>query len=94
MNLNIVKALVAKDFSLFFRNRFFAVITALGLIFYLVIYFVMPSSVDEELEIGLYAPVLPPAFELIQEEEGLVFELFESKVSFPSSQISTIWPKS
>lgn len=36
MNLRIIGALVSKDFSLFFRNRFFAVITVLGLITYLV----------------------------------------------------------
>ena len=79
MNWRVIKALVAKDFSLFFRNRFYALITVLGIVFYLIIYFVMPSSVDEELEIGLYAPVIPPVFELIQQEEGLEFEMFESE---------------
>jgi len=78
MNLGVIKALVAKDFSLFFRNRFYTLITVLGIVFYLIIYFVMPSSVDEELKIGLYAPVIPPVFELIQAEEGLKFEIFDS----------------
>jgi len=81
MNLGVIKALVAKDFSLFFRNRFYAYITVIGIVFYLIIYFVMPSSVDENLEIGLYAPVMPPVFELIQEEEGLDIVLFESEES-------------
>ena len=78
MNWRIIGALVAKDFSLFFRNRFFALVTALGLIAYLVIYFVMPSSVNENLEIGLYAPVMLPAFEQIQ-GEGLEIEGVESE---------------
>jgi ABC-2 type transport system permease protein len=78
MNLGTVKALVAKDLTLFFRNRFYALITALGLVFYIVIYFVMPSSVNEQLEIGLYAPVVPPAFELVQSQQGLHFEMFDS----------------
>jgi len=81
MNLGVIKALVAKDFALFFRNRFYAYITIIGLVFYLIIYFVMPSSVNENLEIGVYAPVLPPVFELIQEEEGLDIVLFESDES-------------
>ena len=68
MNWRIIGALIAKDFSLFFRNRFFALMTAFGIIMYLIIYFVMPSSVDESLDIGLYAPVIPPVFEQIQEE--------------------------
>jgi len=78
VNWRIIGALVAKDFSLFFRNRFFALVTALGLIAYLVIYFVMPSSVNENLEIGLYAPVMLPAFEQMQ-GEGLEIEEVESE---------------
>jgi ABC-2 type transport system permease protein len=78
MNFGVIRALVAKDFTLFFRNRFYALITILGIITYLVIYFVMPSSVDEELEIGLYAPVKPPVFELIQQEKGLEFHEYNS----------------
>lgn len=81
MNLGVIKALVAKDFALFFRNRFYTYITVIGMVFYLIIYFVMPYSVDENLEIGLYAPVLPPVFELLQEEEGLDIVPFDSENS-------------
>ncbi|UCG82399.1 MAG: ABC transporter permease [Dehalococcoidia bacterium] len=70
MNWRAIRAVVSKDFTLFFRNRFFAVITVLGLVTYMIIYFVMPSSVDETLEIGLYAPVVPPSLELIQKGDG------------------------
>ncbi len=78
MNLRIIGALVAKDFSLFFRNRFFTLVTVLGLVLYMVIYFIMPSSVNENLEIGLYAPVMLPAFEQMQ-GEGLEIEVVESE---------------
>jgi len=78
MSLRIIGALVVKDLSLFFRNRFFAVITVLGLVAYLAIYFVMPSSVNESLAIGLYAPVMLPAFEQMQ-GEGLEIEGVESE---------------
>ena len=78
MNLRIISALVAKDLSLFFRNRFFALITVLGLVVYIVIYFIMPSSVNENLEIGLYAPVVLPVFEQMQ-GEGLEIEQVESE---------------
>jgi len=78
MNWRIIGALITKDLSLFFRNRFFAIITVLGLVFYIVIYLVMPKSVDESLEIGLYAPVALPAFEQIQ-EEGLEIEVVETE---------------
>jgi ABC-2 type transport system permease protein len=77
MNLRIIGALISKDFSLFFRNRFFALMTVFGLITYLIIYFLMPSSVDETLKIGFYAPAMPPVFEQMQ-EGGLEIEVVES----------------
>ena len=46
MNLAGIRALVAKDFTLFFRNRFFALMTSLALVVYVGLYFVMPGSVD------------------------------------------------
>jgi hypothetical protein len=77
MSWPIVRALIAKDFTLFFRNRFFAFISVLGIAAYIAIYFVMPASVDEELDIGLYAPVIPPIFEQLQ-GEGLSIEVVDS----------------
>lgn len=59
MNWGVIGTLVAKDISLYFRNRFFALVTLLALVAYLVLFFVMPASVDETIEIGLYAPTLP-----------------------------------
>lgn len=77
MSWPIIRALVAKDFTLFFRNRFFAYISVAGIVAYAVLYFVMPSSVDEELDIGIYAPVLPPVFQQV-EEEGLSIGMVDS----------------
>ncbi|MEE8373133.1 MAG: ABC transporter permease [Dehalococcoidia bacterium] len=80
MNWRTVRALVFKDLTLFFRNRFFAVMAVLSLVMFSLIYFVMPSSVDETLKLGLYAPTVPPALELMQETDlGLEFEQFESE---------------
>jgi ABC-2 type transport system permease protein len=77
MNWQNVRALVAKDFSLFFRNRFFTVITVLGVVFYIAIYFLMPNTVDENLQIGLYSPVTFPVLEQM-EGEGLEVKSVES----------------
>ncbi len=78
MNFRIIRALVAKDLSLFFRNRFYGLITVLGIVVYITIYLVMPGSVDEKLEIGLYAPVVPPVLEQLP-EEGVEVEAVESE---------------
>lgn len=77
MRWSVVKALAVKDFSLFFRNRFFAVITVIGLLFYLLFYFLMPKTVDETLEIGMFSPVDIPLFGEV-EEEGLSITFAES----------------
>lgn len=78
MNFAVIRALLAKDFALFSRNRFYALVTVLGIVAYTAIYFVLPGSVNEDLEIGLFAPVVPPVFSLIQ-EEGIKFEAFETE---------------
>ncbi len=77
MNARRIAALVAKDTVLFFSNRFVAVITVLGLAFYLLVYFLMPSSVDETLRIGLHAPGVPSI--VGGSEQGLEVEVFASE---------------
>jgi ABC-2 type transport system permease protein len=77
MNWGRIKALIVKDSSLYFRNRFIAVITVIGIIIYIGFYFLMPRSVDETLEIGIYSPVDIPGFTQI-EAEGLEFIPVES----------------
>jgi ABC-2 type transport system permease protein len=68
MNWRIIGTLAAKDLSLFFRKKGILALTILGLVFYLVIYFVMPDTVDESLKIGVHASGLPPIFEQLPEE--------------------------
>ncbi len=77
MNWRIIGILISKDLSLFFRKKGIAVLTVLGIVFFLVIYFVLPNTVDENLEIGIYSPDALPAFVQI-EEEGLEIALVES----------------
>ena len=78
MNWGIIRTLIAKDASLFFRKKLFLMLTALGFVFYIVIYFVMPNTVSETLKMGLYAPVPLPSFTEMQ-EEGLEIVTVESE---------------
>lgn len=76
----LIQALVAKDFNLYFNNRFFAMITVVGLVFYIAAYYLMPKTVDETLEMAIYADQLPQALSQgLEEEEGLVLELMPSE---------------
>ena len=78
MNWRIIGTLVSKDLSLFFRKKGILALTVLGLVFYLIIYFVMPSTANENLKIGVYAPELPPVFEHLP-EEGLELSVVDSE---------------
>lgn len=79
MNWPTILPMVAKDLKLFFRNRFFAFITVLGLAAYAAIYLAMPRSVDEMIGLGLYTPTLPPQFAQQIEEASEPLLLAESE---------------
>jgi len=59
MNWRIIGTLVQKDIALFLRNRFFAFLSFVSLIAYVVIYFVLPDTVDEKFKAALYPPTTP-----------------------------------
>jgi ABC-2 type transport system permease protein len=81
MNTRIIKALLKKDIALFMSNRFYMLITVIGLVFYIGIYFVLPAQLDEKLSLAMYAPVLPPAFAQLTENEGADIEFFPDEAS-------------
>lgn len=85
MNPRILSTIVLKDLKLFFKNRFFALITVLGLVFYAGVYLLMPREVDEMLEIGLVAPTLPSTFSDQLREEGLILQVEESEDALKES---------
>ena len=79
MNLRVIAELVRKDTALFFRNKFFVTLTILGVVAYIVIYFLMPASVDETLEIGLYSPGGTPSILDDVSEQGLEIQTLDSE---------------
>lgn len=54
MNRRIIKSLIRKDLTLFFKNRFIVLITFLGLVFFIILYFVMPKSIEDKMGLGIY----------------------------------------
>lgn len=78
MNYRGIFALASKDFFLYFQNRLFAVVTVLGIVAYLVVYFLLPAGVDQTIELGVYAPVQLSSLENVQ-EEGLKINFFDSE---------------
>ena len=79
MNWGIIRALIQKDVTLYFRNIMSAAFTVLFLVFFFTVYFVMPSTADNTLKIGIYTEVVPPSFMEAEEEEGLEIILASSE---------------
>lgn len=71
MSAQTIGTLVSKDLNLYFRNRFFAFITVLALVMYIAMYFFLPDTVDETLELAVYAPDIPRDVLEDMEEDGL-----------------------
>jgi ABC-2 type transport system permease protein len=55
--MNRIFAIVRKDLAQIFRNRFVAVISLMVIVIFAVIYYLLPSRVDEVFKIGFYLKV-------------------------------------
>ncbi|ADJ26587.1 ABC-2 type transporter [Dehalogenimonas lykanthroporepellens BL-DC-9] len=77
MNGRVIGALLKKDLSLFMSSRFYLFITILSLVFYVAIYLIMPANTEEKLSLGMHAPLVPPAFEMLA-AEGTEVSYFDS----------------
>ena len=76
-----VAAIISKDLRLFSRDRFYVLITVLGLVMFGGVFWVLPADVEERIPIGLHLPGGQPLIEEGLEEageEGLDLALFES----------------
>lgn len=85
MNGRIIRALIQKDIQVFFSNQFFALVTVLALVAYAGVYFAMPSSVDETIEMAVFAPALPLALADSLGDEGVLLKNFESKAALETA---------
>jgi ABC-2 type transport system permease protein len=79
MKWHTVMPLVVKDLTIFFRNRFFAFITVLGLVAYVGLYLALPRTVDEVVELAIHAPGTSQAVAGLLAEEGISFLAMDSE---------------
>ena len=80
----IVRAIVVKDLREFSRDRLWMVLTPLMLVFYVGILWLLPSTVDETINVGVYARGLTGSFaeafesDAVSADQGLRVVPFES----------------
>lgn len=78
---SIIRAIVAKDLRLFKRDTVWVMLSIIGLVVYVGIYYVLPDRVDETLTVGVYHTDMGEFLsQYEEEEEGLRL------VEFPSEE--------
>jgi ABC-2 type transport system permease protein len=55
---SMIGAIIAKDFKEFTRDRFYLFMAILGLVFYVAIFWLLPSDVDETISVGVVGTTL------------------------------------
>ena len=69
--IDVVGAIIRKDLVLFSRDRFYVLVTVLGLVVYAVVFWLLPSTVNETIHLGLHgsglSQLLGPAISGAQE---------------------------
>ena len=78
MNTRLIMTLIKKDLTLFTRNQFYFIITIVGLVMYILMYFVMPKTMDETLKLGVYTHGMPTIENLIVSDRGIEAKSFDT----------------
>lgn len=80
MNVGVIRAILRKDLIAFSRDRFYVFITLLGLVAFVAMYWLLPSSIDETIRLGIYESdvdnVIAPIASI--NTEALVVTTYES----------------
>jgi ABC-2 type transport system permease protein len=75
----MIGTLVVKDIKLFFRNGFFAIVTVLGLVLYLALYFLIPNQVNESLGMAFFIEDRQtPLYQRLVDDQG-DFTIFDTE---------------
>lgn len=85
--LSIIGTILKKDLTESLRDRLWILLSALGLVFYVVIFWLLPASVDETLTIGIRHTGMDIALQELREaqKEGLNVVEFETSEQLKSA---------
>lgn len=76
MSTSIVATIVRKDLREFRADRFFVLLTVLSVVFYPLIFWVLPSTVDETLRVGVVQRDVGPLLEGLEDADGFAVTEF------------------
>jgi ABC-2 type transport system permease protein len=76
--IRIVWAIIRKDVAQMSRDHFFAYITILGLVAYVALFWALPSSVDETLDLGVHGVGADLLAAQLGDEQGLDLRVYDT----------------
>ena len=79
MNAGVVTTIVRKDLTEFRADRFFVMITALSVVFYPLVFWLLPGDVEETLRVGVVGRGLDPVVAALEQSEGLALVEYRSQ---------------
>jgi ABC-2 type transport system permease protein len=82
MNGHVVNSIIRKDLFEFSRNRFLVFITILVLVVWVVVFWLLPSSVDETVRVGVHHTGLDAVIGGLQSDESVGLQL----IAYPTEE--------
>lgn len=81
MNANAIPTLIKKDLTLLFRNRVLSILPIATLIILIVVYYILPRTVNEVMNIGVYGWQLPAGLVSEMKDEGVDVSYYENEAT-------------
>jgi len=66
----VIRAIMRKDLAEYKRDRLWVILSALTLVMFIVVFWLLPSTVDETLTVGVHGGGLGQALEQVQGQQG------------------------
>lgn len=80
--LHIVRAILAKDLRAFARDRFYVSVSILGMVVYVLVFWLLPADVDETLSLGVHLEGAAPLLAGVAgQADGLEVVTFDDPVA-------------
>ncbi len=76
-----ILVLLKKDFKQFTRNKIYSILSLVGLILFIVVFWILPDTIDESISLGIIHHDLGELISSLEEEEGLNLVDFSNEQS-------------
>jgi ABC-2 type transport system permease protein len=79
--MDSIWVLLKKDFKQFTRNKIYSILSLVGLILFIVVFWILPDTIDESISLGIVHHDLGELISSLEEEEGVELVDFSNEQS-------------